>query len=135
MCAVCPFLLDRIVLLSVPMKTHGPFKNVLVIKPGAIGDLLQMTPVIRALSEAYPDARLSLLVGNRATADMFRYNPRLFFTYVFDKEQEHRRPAAFLNLWRELRKKKFDLVINFQRSNLKTWLLAAAAFPCPVLVY
>jgi heptosyltransferase-2 len=117
------------------MKKDGPFKNMLIIKPGAIGDLLQMTPVIRALSEKYPEARISLLVGNRSTADMFRYNPRLFSTYVFDKEQEHRKPAAFLNLWRELRQKRFDLVINFQRSNLRTWLLAAAAFPCPVLVY
>jgi heptosyltransferase II len=123
------------VLLSIDMNKRGPFGNILIIKPGAIGDLLQMTPVIRALSEAYPDARISLLVGNRSSADMFRYNQRLFTSYVYDKEHEHRTPAAFLKFWLELRQKKFDLVVNFQRSNLKTWILAAASFPCRVLVY
>jgi heptosyltransferase-2 len=117
------------------MNPSGPFRNILIIKPGAIGDLLQMTPVIRALSEAYPLACISFLVGNRASADMFRYNPRIHRIYVLDKEQEHRSPAAFLRFWLDLRRGKFDLVVNFQRSNLRTWILATAAFPCRVLVY
>ncbi len=117
------------------MPERRLFRNILIIKPGAIGDLLQMTPVIRSLSEAYPGAAISLLVGNRATANLFRYNRRLAETYVFDKEREHRSLAALCTLWKELRQKRFDLVINFQRSNVKTWILASAAFPCRILVY
>ena len=117
------------------MNRTGLYKNILIIKPGAIGDLLQMTPVIRALSEIYPQAHISLLVGSRASADMFKYNQRIHRTYVFDKEREHRRFGAFLRFWQELRREKFDLVVNFQRSNIRTWLLATAAFPCRVLVY
>ncbi len=115
------------------MSRKDSFRNILIIKPGAIGDLLQMTPVIRSLAEAYPDARISLLVGSRSSADMFRYNSRIHRTYVFDKE--HTSPAAFLKFWGELYRQKFDLVINFQRSNLRAWLLTAAALPCRVLVY
>src|SRR6266487_300646 len=54
------------------------YQNILVIKPGAMGDLLQMTPVFRALMKKLPEARISVLVGNVASADMFRYNPHVY---------------------------------------------------------
>ncbi|HYS43794.1 MAG TPA: glycosyltransferase family 9 protein [Geobacteraceae bacterium] len=111
------------------------FKNILIIKPGAMGDLLQMTPVFRALMKKLPEARISVLVGNVASADLFRYNPHVYETIVFDRRGEHRSLSALLNLWRRLRAGRYDLVINFQRSNLKAWFLASAAFPCRTLVY
>lgn len=110
-------------------------KNVLIIKPGAIGDLLHLTPVIRALRDKFPDARISVLVGNKATASLFRDNQRVYETIIYDKKGEHKSLSAFLALWRLLRRGRYDLVINFQRSNLKAWFLASAAFPCRLLVY
>ena len=111
------------------------YRNILVIKPGAVGDLLQLTPAIRALKKRFPSARITLLVGNTATADMFRHDPWLHDIVVFDRRGEHRSLSATLKLWRRLRAARFDLVVNYQRSNLKAWLLASAAFPCRVLVY
>lgn len=110
-------------------------KRILIIKPGAIGDLLQLTPAIRALAVCWPGARISLLVGARATATLFQYNPYVEETLVYDKRGEHRSFFSLLKLWRHLRRSKYELVINFQRSNLKTWLLATAALPCRMLVY
>lgn len=110
-------------------------KNVLIIKPGAIGDLLQLTPVIRALKEEYPEAAVSVLVGTRGTAALFAHNPGVRETIVFDRRGEHRSPGGFLRLFREVRRHGFDVILNFQRSNLKAWLLAAAAMPCRVHVY
>jgi heptosyltransferase-2 len=110
-------------------------KNLLIIKPGAIGDLLQLTPVIRALKEKYRDARISLVVSSPATASLFRHNPHVHETIVYDKRGEHRSLVSLLGLRRRLRRARYDMVLNFQRSNLKVWLLASAAFPCRLLVY
>lgn len=107
----------------------------MIIKPGAIGDLLQITPTIRAVKSAYPMANISLLVGSDATAELFRYNPHVSETFVFDKRGRHRAISAMMELWRRLRRNKYDLVMNFQRSNFKAWFLASAAFPCRLLVY
>lgn len=112
-----------------------PYHNILIIKPGAIGDLLQLTPVLRALRALFPDSRIYLLVGSPATAELFRHNPYVHETIVYEKKGEHRSFRSFLRLWQRLHAARYDLVLNFQRSNLKTWLLASSAFPCRVLVY
>jgi heptosyltransferase-2 len=117
------------------MTHSGQFTNILMIKPGAIGDLLQMTPVIRALKGRYPQAGISLLVGSQASAELFQHNACVRETIVFEKAGAHKSFRSLLKLWQLLRRNKYDLVINFQRSNLKTWFLASAAFPCRVLVY
>jgi len=54
---------------------------------------------------------------------------------VYDRRGEHRSFNALLSLWRRIRSRSYDLVINFQRSNLKTWFLTTAALPCRILVY
>jgi heptosyltransferase-2 len=64
---------------------------------------------------------VSLLVGSGASAGLFKYNPEISETIVFDKKGLHRSVASFLKLWNRLRRNEYDLVINFQRSNLKTW--------------
>jgi lipopolysaccharide heptosyltransferase II len=117
------------------MKTRDRFTNILIIKPGAIGDLLQMTPVIRALKEKYRSAAISLLVGSSQTAELFKHHIDVHETIVYDKKGKQRSFPALMNLWKQLRRNNYDLVLNFQRSTMKTWLLASAAFPCRVLVY
>ena len=113
----------------------SPYQNILIIKPGAVGDLLQMTPVIRALRAYSPKAKISLLVGSDITADLFKNDPRIFETVVFERDGRHRSLSARLALWRYLHKQGYDLVLNYQRSNLRTWFLASAALPSRVLVY
>ena len=111
------------------------FSNILIIKPGAIGDLLQLTPVIRALKCKYPHSRNSLLVSSSATASLFKFNPSVYETIVFEKKGKHRSLSALFGLWLQLRSAGYDLVLNFQRSNLKAWFLLSAAFPCSLLIY
>jgi heptosyltransferase II len=109
--------------------------NILIIKPGAVGDLLQLTPVVRALAARFPNARTTVIVGTQATSMLFKYNPAVAEIIVFDQRGEHRSCASILRLWQQVRAGSYDLVINFQRSNLKAWLLVTAALPCRVLVY
>jgi heptosyltransferase-2 len=115
--------------------TREPYRNILIIKPGAVGDLLQMTPVIRALRRYSSGARITMLVGSPVTASLFANDPRVSETIVFDQQGRHRSASSLIGLWRMLHSKRFDLVLNFQRSNLRTWFLTSAALPCRVLVY
>ena len=110
-------------------------ENILIIKPGAIGDLLHMTPVIRALKGLYPQAAITIMVSSRVTATLFTANPMIDEVVIFDKKGEQRTWGGVFKLWKRLRPKKFDLVLNYQRSNLKGWALVTAAIPCRVLVY
>ncbi|ACM20470.1 ADP-heptose--lipopolysaccharide heptosyltransferase [Geotalea daltonii FRC-32] len=109
--------------------------NILIIKPGAVGDLLQLTPVMRTLKIRFPDSRITLLVGSMATAAMFNHSNNVDNIVVFDRKGAHRSWPAFLNLCRQIHAGRFDLIVNFQRSNVKAWLIAMAAFPCRILVY
>ncbi len=110
-------------------------EKILIIKPGAIGDLLHLTPAIRALKEKYPHARITMLVGSRLSTTIFANNPLVHESIVFEKKGAHKSLRGLVGLWKELRARRFDLVLNYQRSNLKGWFLASAALPCRVLVY
>jgi len=116
-------------------RSSALYQNILIIKPGAVGDLLQMTPVIRALNGYSPGAKISLLVGSEITAALFKNDRRITETIIFERDGRHRSLSSRLTLWNHLHAKGYDLVLNYQRSNLKTWFLASAAFPCRVLVY
>lgn len=111
------------------------YRRILIFKPGAIGDLLHLTPVIRALAERWPGAEISLILNSPLTASLFAANPLVTRVIRFDQRGRHRSPAALFGLWRELRRERYDLVLNFQRSNLKGWLLLSAAVPARFLVY
>ena len=50
--------------------------NILIIKLRHLGDVLITTPVLSALREAYPQARITMVV-NPGTEDMVRGHPDL----------------------------------------------------------
>jgi len=110
-------------------------KKILIFKPGAIGDLLHITPVIRELRALAPAASVTVMVSSRVTASLFTSNPLVDEVIIFDKKGEQRTWAGVYSLWKRLRKNHYDLVLNYQRSNLKGWALVSAALPCRVLVY
>jgi heptosyltransferase-2 len=94
-------------------------RSILVIKPGAIGDLLQITPTIRELKRRLPAARITVMVGIEGTV----------------RKGRHKGGAAFMRLLWQIISTRYDMVINFQRSSIGTWLITLAAMPSKVLVY
>ncbi len=85
---------------------------ILVIRLGALGDVLMTTPVLRELRIAFPEARLHYLTRERYD-DLLAHNPCV--DRVHTVPQEPGVPALLRAGWR-LRGFDFDLVIDLHRS-------------------
>lgn len=85
--------------------------KILIIKTHAIGDVLMATPAFRALRELYPQAHLTLMVG-QWSYPVVRYNPHindfiLFEESIFFKK----RFRSLIALVRRIRSQSFDRVM------------------------
>lgn len=110
------------------------FKNILIIKPSSIGDVIHALPFLKALRERYPDAAISWLI-NRGIDEIIRNNPYLNEVILFERKKwgsfddigyKFKGIAEFL---RELRRKQFDLVVDLQglfRSGVIAYLSGAS---------
>ena len=107
-------------------------KSVAVFKMRNIGDVLMMTPALRALRETFPSARITVVV-NSGTEAMLAGNPHLDEVLVYQRE-DGRRGSARLSMSfgfvRELRKRRFDLTIGFTEGDRTAWysLLCGARY-------
>lgn len=99
-------------------------KKILVIKLGAMGDLILGTPSFRMLRQRFPDAKISLLVDKRL-APVISPCPYLNEIIPIDRKKLHRLPYL-LKLAKKLRQEGFDVSVDLQNSKW-THLLAALA--------
>ena len=84
-------------------------KRILVIKLKQPGDVLVSSPVLAALKEAWPRARVSYLVP-KGTEEMIADHPLLDRLYVAERRGATlKRTFSFI---RELRRARFDLVLD-----------------------
>lgn len=95
------------------------YKNILVIKPSALGDIVHALPVLPSLRAAFPKAKLTWLVRSEF-APLLACAEGLDETLLFDRKGMARWfccPRAFKRLWefkRRLRDGNFDLVLDLQ---------------------
>ena len=109
-------------------------ERILVVRLGAMGDVVRTLPAASLLREAYPGAHLVWLV-EPATASLLRAQPWLDEVLVFPRTglRESVKRRRFGRAFRELRSfvqglrsQRFDLVIDFH-SILKSGLLSFAS--------
>src|SRR5258706_9948806 len=108
-------------------------KRLAVFKMRNIGDVLMITPVLRALRETFPGARITVVV-NSGTEAMLAHNPHI--DEVLAYQRQDRRPGLLGRLrdeWafvRELRKRCFDLTIGLTEGDRSAWysLLCGARY-------
>ncbi len=98
------------------------YKNILIIKPSSLGDVVHSLPTLKALRDRFPAARLSWLI-NREFSDILEGNPYLDEIIPFE-----RRYRGFYTFTKGLKRKGFDLIIDLQglfRSGLMALLSGA----------
>ena len=90
-------------------------RNILLIKLRHHGDMLLTTPVINALHQHYPAARIDVLLYAE-TRPMLQEHPAIGEIHVIDrnwkKQGSWQRLKHELNLINRLRKGRYDIVIN-----------------------
>lgn len=116
--------------------SRGPIRNILVMEPWQIGDVVLATPVLRALRAQFPAARISLL-GKPHAEELLRHSGLVDEVIVFDlpwtaksaKYDPRRYDSGKLrHLVASLRARRFDLTVDARmdlRSNVFTYLTRA----------
>src|SRR5690349_19108383 len=100
-------------------------ERICVIKPSALGDVVQTLPLLEALRARFPSSQVSWVI-NRELADLIDGHPLIHDTLTFDRRGSWRQS---LGLVRTLRQKKFDLVFDLQgllRTGVMTLATGAA---------
>jgi ADP-heptose:LPS heptosyltransferase len=90
-------------------------KNILIIKWGALGDIIASTPAIRTVREAFPNAKIVLLT-NRLMKDIIPPKT-LVDELLIDENIESRGFVGLITILKllfKLQQKKFDLAINLR---------------------
>ncbi len=101
--------------------------RIILIKGGALGDVIMTTPLVRAIRRAWPRADITYLVG-RWSAPVLANNPHLDHVVVVDDEVFFRR--RWPDVWRlaqQVRRERFDLGFILDRhytAGLFGWLAA-----------
>jgi len=112
------------------MMKLNDVRRIGVFKIRNIGDVLMITPALRALRESYPGAQITVIVNSFA-APMLENNPHIDRVLVYDRSLCKRPWARFvqeLHLAREIRRARFDLTIDYtsgDRTVKYCWLSGA----------
>ncbi|MGZ4036763.1 MAG: glycosyltransferase family 9 protein [Bacteroidia bacterium] len=99
------------------------FKNILVIQTAFIGDAILASSVVEKLHAFFPQAAISILV-RKGNESLYEKHPFLKETLVWNKQQG--KYASLFALRREIRKRKFDAVINLHRFLSSGFLTASS---------
>jgi len=98
-------------------------KKILVINLMYIGDLLFLTPLLRSLRKSFPADHIAMLADEKNIA-VIKYNPNLSEIIAIDKKGYHNKLLNYLRLIADIRKQKFDLVLNLH-ANERASVIAA----------
>jgi len=118
---------------SLPTMELQNVKRLAIFKMRNIGDVLMITPLLRALRETFPEARITAVV-NSGTEAMLDGNPHIDEVLVFKRESKEqnllRQLAHEFAFVRELRRRQFDLTMSFTSGDRPAWysLICGASF-------
>ncbi len=105
-------------------------KNILIIKPSSLGDIILALPALSALRRNFPDAKISWLVRPEFEP-LIKNHPHLTNTILFDRKLlgkwwcNWNSFSCLISLIAQLRSSRFDAVFDFQglfRTALFGWI-------------
>lgn len=101
-------------------------RKILIVKePYRMGDLIQITPTLRALRNYSPELYIGLVIQDR-NLPVFENNPDLNEIFLYEKSKFNRAPWALLKFIRRIRARRVDLAVTLetQRTHLTNDLIA-----------
>ncbi len=87
-------------------------QKVLIIQTAFIGDVILATPLIEKLKRFYPEASIDFLL-RKGNEGLLREHPKINEVLIWDKQKS--KYNALAKLSRQIRQRKYDLLINLQR--------------------
>ncbi|MBU1007051.1 MAG: glycosyltransferase, partial [Candidatus Omnitrophica bacterium] len=99
-------------------------KRILVIKIGAIGDVILVVPSLRVIRNNFPDAFISVVVGSEARHVLKRC-PYIDDMIFYDRKASGKGVRGLFKLGAIVRRKAFDVSVDFQNSKVShiiAWL-------------
>jgi lipopolysaccharide heptosyltransferase II len=99
-------------------------KNILVIKFGAIGDVILIVPSLRLLRNNFPDAHISVLIGPDSK-HILKNCPYIDELILYDRKGRDKGLKGLLKTAGVLRRRNFDMSVDFQNnrtSHVISWL-------------
>ncbi len=111
-------------------KKHSNPSKILIIKPSALGDIALTLPVLASLRASFPDAHITWFIRPEF-APLLENIAALDDVIIFHRKHlgkwwcNPRQFAALMRLFAELRKGRFDLVLDLQglfRTAFFAWL-------------
>jgi lipopolysaccharide heptosyltransferase II len=102
--------------------------KILLIRLRLIGDVVFTTPIPRALKRRFPGSRVSYLV-ERPAAPVVAGNPYIDEVVVVDRPHGIARIVADLELAAQLRRKRYDVVIDLHGGPRSAWLTWTTGAP------
>lgn len=96
-------------------------KRICVIKPSALGDVVQTLPVLPVLHERFPEAQISWIIRDNF-ANLLEGHPDIQHIIPFSRKSSAR---YWWNFLKDLKQRQFDLVLDLQ-GLLRTGIMTAA---------
>ncbi len=100
-------------------------RRILVVKLGALGDVVLATPTLRALKRRYPKGKLTVLT-DQAFESVLAMSPDVDEIQTIQRSHFRAHPAAWLRLAGRLKREHFDICLDLQNT-WRTHLMALAA--------
>lgn len=88
-------------------SSSGP--KILVVRLGAMGDVIHALPAVASLKHSFPGSHLTWLIEAQ-WAPLIEQNPYIDRIAIFERGN----PSAWLRSWRKLRSEQFDFAVDFQ---------------------
>ena len=111
-----------------PLTDLSP-RRIALLKPSALGDIVHSLPVLAALRRRFPAAHLTWIV-NSGYRSLLEGHPDLDAILPFDRGAVRgglrKALASYAGFFKELRRRRFDLVIDLQ-GLLRTGIMALAS--------
>lgn len=95
--------------------------RILVIQTAFLGDVILTLPMVQSLKKATKDAQISF-VAIPDTSEIVQSHPDISEVIAYDKHGKQKSLGSFLSLAKELRERKYDIVLSPHRS-IKSCLL------------